>query len=44
MAKVTGRVLSECGHFSPHEQPAQLAAALREFVGLAGRPLSSSSG
>jgi pimeloyl-ACP methyl ester carboxylesterase len=45
VANVSSRVLTECGHFSPDEQPAQLAQALREFVGLtAARSLSASSG
>jgi pimeloyl-ACP methyl ester carboxylesterase len=33
LANVTGKVLADCGHFSPDEQPQALAACLREFVG-----------
>jgi pimeloyl-ACP methyl ester carboxylesterase len=33
LANVTGKVLPDCGHFSPDEQPLALAACLREFVG-----------
>ncbi|HEV7384445.1 MAG TPA: alpha/beta hydrolase [Phenylobacterium sp.] len=45
LAKVTSRVLTECGHFSADEQPAQLAQVLRDFVGVtAARPLTASSG
>jgi len=43
---LTGETLDDCGHFSPQEQPAALAAALRRFAGLPARreTVSASSG
>jgi pimeloyl-ACP methyl ester carboxylesterase len=32
-----GKVIPNCGHFSPDEQPELVAAALREFMGLSSR-------
>ena len=32
LANVSSRILTECGHFSPDEQPAQLAEALGDFI------------
>jgi len=33
LANVTGKVIANCGHFSPDEQPQALAEALRSFIG-----------
>lgn len=32
LVNVSGRLIGDCGHFSPEEQPKALAAALRDFL------------
>ena len=32
LVNLSGRLIANCGHFSPEEQPKALAAALADFV------------